>query len=245
MLEIIKLKKYFGGVKAVNGCSFNVKEKVIVALIGPNGAGKSTIFNLISGILRADSGKIIFNHHNITNQFPDAISNRGISRLFQDVRLFENLTVLDNLILAIDNNDTKFWNIFFDFNHQGEEKKQKVRSLLKLVSLDGLENKLARDLSFGQKKLLGLARAILNPHQLLILDEPVAGINPKLKKQIADILLRLKRGGESILLIEHDMYFTYMVADYIIVMDAGKVIAEGRPEQIKNNPIVLEAYLGN
>jgi len=248
MLKCVNLKKYFGGIKAVNGCSFEVKEGTITALIGPNGSGKTTIFNLISGILKVDSGKIYFkkNSHylEITNLAPEKISNLGISRLFQQSRLFENLTVKENLLLALDNEDTKFWKNLFGFNKITKEKEERIKEMLNLVEMKNFENKLAKELSYGQKRLVELIRTILNPHEFLMLDEPVAGVNPKLREKIKEILLKLKNQGETILLIEHDMNFTLKVSDWIIVMEKGKVIAEGKPEEIKTNPKVLEAYLG-
>lgn len=244
MLSCLKLKKYFGGVKAVDDCSFEVKKSTITALIGPNGAGKSTVFNIISGILKTDSGKVVFDSKDITNFSPEKISNLGTSRLFQQSRLFNNLTVKENLLLAMDNEDTKFWKNFLGKNKTTKEKEEKIQEMLKLVGLEEFRNKLSRDLSYGQKRLIELVRTILNPHLLLMLDEPVAGVNPKLRNVIAEVLLKLKKQGETILLIEHDMNFAFRVSDEVIVMDEGKVIAEGKPAQIKNNPEVLAAYLG-
>ncbi len=244
MLKNKNLKKYFGGVKAVNDCNFEVKEKTITALIGPNGAGKSTVFNLVSGILKVDSGKIIFDEKNITNLQPDKISNLGISRLFQQSRLFDNLIVKENLLLALDNEDTKFWKNLFGLNKITKEKKEKIKKMLKLVDMEKFENILARELSYGQKRLIELARTILNPHKFLMLDEPITGVSPVLRREIARILLKLKNQGETILLIEHDMNFTLKIADVVIVMEKGKVIATGDPNEIRNNPRVLKAYLG-
>ena len=244
MLKIQNLKKHFGGVKAVDGCDFAIKENLITALIGPNGAGKSTVFNLISGLLRADAGSIIFGNKNITNLSPEKISNLGISRLFQQSRLFNNLSVKDNLLLAIDNEDTKFWRSFFGSNKMSTSKENKVKKVLKLVGMEKTENHLARDLSYGQKRLVELARVVLNQHTFLMLDEPVAGVNLKLRQKISEILSALKKQGETILLIEHDMNFTFGLADWIIVMDEGRIIAQGKPMEIKNNPKVLGAYLG-
>ncbi len=244
MLKVKNLKKYFGGVKAVDNCSFEVEEKTITALIGPNGAGKSTVFNLISGILKEDRGKIIFLDNDVTTAKPEKISNLGISRLFQQSRLFNNLTVRENLLLALDNEDTKFWKNLIGKNKITKDKKISIKEMLKLVGMERFEKTLARDLSYGQKRLIELLRTILNPHKFLMLDEPVAGVNPKLRKEIAKLLLKLKKQGETILLIEHDMNFTLKVADMVIVMEKGKVIAEGTPEEIRNNPRVLEAYLG-
>lgn len=244
MLEIKKLKKHFGGIKAVNDCSFVVNKNTITALIGPNGAGKSTVFNLISGIIKKDSGKIIFDGKDITHSPPEEVSNSGISRLFQQTRLFNNLTVEENLLLALDNEDTKFWKNLFGRNKTTKEKEKKIKEMLRLIEMEKVENKLTRDLSYGQKRLIELIRAILNPHQFLILDEPVAGVNPKLRKKIGEILINLKNQGETILLIEHDMNFTLGVSDVIIVLDKGNVIAEGKPKEIRTNPKVLEIYLG-
>ena len=274
MLFGVGVKKHFGGVKAVDGCNFEIKENLITALIGPNGAGKSTVFNLISGLLKTDGGKILFKiqdtrynfqknsksqilnpktknlkngYVDITNLSPEKISNLGISRLFQKSRLFNNLSVKDNLLLAIDNNDTKFWRSFSQpvpSKARDPVAHGKVDNILELTNLTKFKNTLARDLSYGQKRLVELGRTILNPHTFLILDEPVAGVNPKLRQKISEILQSLKARGETILLIEHDMNFTFGLADRVIVMDEGKVIAQGKPVEIKNNPKVLEAYLG-
>jgi len=244
MLQVQNLKKYFGGVKAVDGCDFEVKEGMITALIGPNGSGKTTVFNTISGILQEDGGKIIFDGIDITDMGPEKISNLGTSRLFQELRLFNNLTVRENLLLAIDNEDTKFWKNLLNINKTTKEKEGIVEKALKDVGLENFGNTLAKDLSYGQKRLVELQRTILNPHKFLMLDEPVAGVNPKLRKEIMEALQELREKGETILLIEHDMNFTLNIADWVIVIEKGRVIAKGKPEEIKNNPKVLEAYLG-
>ena len=245
MLKIKILKKYFGGLKAVDDCSFEVEKGKITALIGPNGSGKTTVFNLISGILKTKSGKIIFDGNEITNKEISEISNFGISRLFQQARLFNNLTVNENLSIALNKEDTKFLKNLSLKSNLCNEEKEHINKISKLVGIDEFKNKLARNLSYGQKRLVEIARAILNPHKLLMLDEPVAGVNPKLKKEIAQLLLNLKKKGETIFLIEHDMNFTLKIADHVIVMDEGKIIAEGNPKKIKDNPKVLEAYLGD
>ena len=244
MLKIQNLSKHFGGVKAVNNCSFDIKENSITALIGPNGSGKSTVFNLISGVLKEDTGKILYDKTNITHFSPEQVSNAGISRLFQKSQLFDNLTIEENLLLAIDNEDTKFWINLLGKNKTTKEKEERVNEMLKLVEMESFSNKLGRESSFGQKRLIEIARTILNPHKLLMLDEPVAGVNPKLRKRISEILLNLKKQGATILLIEHDMNFALNLADEVIVLDEGKVIAKGTPKQIKDNKKVLEAYLG-
>lgn len=248
MLQIKDLYKYFGGVRAVDSCDFSIKKGEITALIGPNGSGKTTVFNLVSGLIKPDSGEIIFSPSNkdyhLEKYSIDKISNFGISRVFQQSRLFKNLTVLDNLLLAIDNSDLNFWSNLLRINRFSSKKEEVVKKILTDFGVADILDKKAGDLSFGQKRLAELARTILNPHELLMLDEPVAGVNPRIKDKIADILLELKKKGETILLIEHDMAFTLHVADFVVVMDAGKVIAQGKPEEIKSNPKVLEAYLG-
>lgn len=244
MLKIKNLTKNFGGIKAVDDCSFEIKKGEITALIGPNGSGKTTIFNLISGIIKPDQGGIFLNNQNIINYSVDQVSNLGVSRLFQQPRLFKNLTVEENLLLAIDNEDVKLWKNIFGLNKITKEKQRAVQKILEDVGILEIENKITSDLSFGQKRLAELARTILNPHQLLMLDEPVGGVSPKIKKDIAKILLDLKKQGQTILLIEHNMPFTFFVADIIIVINAGRVIAKGTPDEIKENKEVLEAYLG-
>jgi len=244
MLKVNNLSKKFGGVRSVNDCSFEIERDKITALIGPNGSGKTTIFNLISGVIKSDLGKIFLDNEEITDLSVDKISNLGISRVFQQERLFKNLTVAENLLLAIDNEDTKLWKNIFGLNKITREKKGKIHKILKEFNILEIKNKTAKKLSFGQKRLVELARTVLNPHKLLMLDEPVAGVNPKIKKDIAKFLLGLKKQKRTILLIEHDMLFAFSVADVIIVMDAGRVIAKGSPDEIKNNKEVLEAYLG-
>jgi len=244
MLRVQNLKKYFGGIKAVDGCSFEIAKGKITGLIGPNGSGKSTIFNLVSGILRPDEGEIILEGENITNKSPEKIFSSGISRLFQQSRLFGNLTVWENLLLAVDKEDTKFWKNLFGLNKLTDEEKTRIKEMLAAVEMENFEDKLAGDLSYGQKRLIELSRTILHPHNFSMLDEPVAGVNPRLRNKIAKILQEARSRGETILLIEHDIQFTFEVADYIIVINHGKVIAQGRPEEIKNNPQVLGVYFG-
>ena len=245
MLQTKNLKKYFGGVKAVNGCSFDVEKNTITALIGPNGAGKSTVFNLISGTIRADEGQIYFGKENITNHNVEDISNSGISRLFQQARLFDNLSIKDNLYLALDNEDQKFWKNLLRRNKFNSIKENKIKEALKKIEMEDMVDYLCGDLSYGQKRLVELMRTVLNPHSFLMLDEPVAGVNPKLRNKIKKILLDLKEKGETILLIEHDMNFTLDVSDWVVVMENGKVLFGGTPEEVKNNEEVLRAYFGS
>lgn len=225
MLRIESVSKKFGGVMAVSNCTFQVKKGTITALIGPNGAGKSTAFNLILGVLNPDSGKVFFKDNDITKIPIFKRARLGISRTFQAVRVFKNLSVMDNLLLVTNNQED-------------------IRSTISFLSFEDKIDTLNVDLSFGQLKLLSLARALLLPHELLMLDEPVAGVNPILRSRFKKIFRDLKEKGETIFLIEHDMDFVMDIADHVIVMDAGQVLAQGSPNEIRNNPEVLEAYLG-
>ena len=245
MLKLSNLKKSFGGVKAVNNCTFHVDKGKITALIGPNGSGKTTLFNLVFGVLKADSGKIIFDKNELTNLSIQKISNLGISRIFQQSRLFDNLTIKENMLLAFDNEDTKLFKSIFGLNKTTKEKENKIEETLKLVKMDEHKNKLAKNISYGQKRLVEIARSIIKPHKMLMLDEPVAGVTPSLRKDLGKLLSKLRDEGETIFVIEHDMNFVLNIADEVIVLDEGKVIASGKPDIIKNNKLVLEAYLGD
>ncbi|OGY41731.1 MAG: hypothetical protein A2Y82_02525 [Candidatus Buchananbacteria bacterium RBG_13_36_9] len=241
MLEVKNIYKSFGGVKALDGCDFVIRENEITAMIGPNGAGKTTLFDIISGLLPADSGQIFLAGKEITNLRPDEIANAGVSRTFQQVRLFKNLTILDHLLMAQDNQDVKMLANLINGNHIDKEK-YKV-----YIASFGIEKKLetkVSDLSYGQRKLLNMAIAFLKLHKILLLDEPVAGVNKVLQKQIENLLLKFKEEKKTILIIEHDIEFVRKLADRVIVLDQGKVIADGAPNQVLKLPHVLEAYLG-
>jgi len=241
MLEIKNLNKNFGGIKALDNCTMSIEKGKITSIIGPNGSGKSTLFNAISNIIRIDSGNIILNNINITALPPSKISKLGISRTFQDVRLFNYLTIKEHMEIAMSKHDEKLLKNLFNAEKINENK---ITEFLKLVKLNKPLNTLATDLSYGQRKLLDLALAIAKPHDIIMLDEPVAGINPKLRLEIKELIKKLNKSGETIMLIEHDMNFVMDLADEIIVMDAGKVIAKGNSESIQKNKQVLAAYLG-
>ena len=240
MLEIKSISKYFGGIKALDNCSFKIEKGKINALIGPNGSGKSTLFNVISNLISNKSGNILLDKTNLSHKKDFEIA-KEISRTFQDVRLFKNLSIKEHLKIALMENDEKLRNLFRKEKNYSHE----IKSILKLVGLDKSPNTIVSNLSYGQKKLLDLAIAIAKPHKILMLDEPVAGVNPALRKQIKNILKELNKKGRTILLVEHDMNFVMDVADRIYVMNYGKIIAEGTPKQIQNNKKVLEAYLGS
>lgn len=242
ILSLKNVHKHFGGLKAVNGASLQVEKGKITAIIGPNGSGKSTLFNVISHIIPKTKGKVVFAGKNIGNVQDFVVARQGIARTFQEVRLFHNLTIRDHIELALLQDDEGMVRSFFSKKKNIDAQIQQV---LDLVGLDKPLDTFATDLSYGQRKLLDLAVAIAKPHKLLMLDEPVAGVNPKLRAVIKTLLKKLSKKGETILVIEHDMNFLMDIADTVYVLDEGKVIAHGRPKDIQNNPLVLEAYLGD
>jgi ABC-type branched-subunit amino acid transport system ATPase component len=244
MTIVVKnLKKHFGGVVGLSDCSFKIEDGKITALIGPNGSGKSTAFNVISRLIDEDEGDVLVKGRSV-KKLPDyKVARLGLSRTFQQVRLFNNLTIKDHLLLALSKNDEKAILSFFSKN-RNEEDEKRVTEVLDIVGLDKPEDTLATDLSYGQRKLLDIAIAIAKEHDVLILDEPVAGVNPKLRQQIKDILKKLNKDGATILVIEHDMNFVMDISNHVIVMDEGKVIAQGKPEIIRKDKKVLQAYLG-
>ncbi len=242
ILEIKNLSKNFGGIKAVNKCNMEVKKGKITAIIGPNGSGKSTLFNLVSKLMKANKGRVLFDKRNIMKLRPFEVSKLGLSRTFQDVRLFRNLTIREHLEIAMSQTDESLIKSVFGKKRNNIKK---IKEILKLVELHKPLNTYGSDLSYGQRKLLDLAVGIAKPHHLLMLDEPVAGVNPKLREKIKKVIKKLNKQGETILVIEHDMNFVMDLADRVFVLDVGKVIAEGTPKQIQRNKHVLEAYLGD
>ena len=244
ILDVKNLSKSFGGVQAVGHCGFTVSEGKITALIGPNGAGKTTIFNLVNGFISADEGKVFFRGRDITNLSAWERSRAGMSRTFQLSRLFKNLTLRENLVLAIRQDDDKFWKMFFS-KHDEYEFDSKIKEAMELLGFKKELDTRVTELSYGEQKLFDLTRAYLNPHTMLLLDEPVAGVNPVLRESLKKIMLKLKERGETILLIEHDMDFVHAVADRVIVLDQGSVLTEGEPEKVLHDNRVLEVYLGS
>jgi ABC-type branched-subunit amino acid transport system ATPase component len=244
MLRVINLTKHFGGVSAVADCSFEIEYGKITALVGPNGAGKTTVFNLVSGFFHADSGTVEFDGHDITHEAIWKRSRRGISRTFQLSRLFKNLSIEDNLLIALREDDDRFFRMLFRGVEGDDSQKQRIAQVMDFVGLDKDPQTLATDLSYGQQKLFDLARALLNPHTFLMLDEPVAGINPVLRDQFKAMLKNLKEQGETLLVIEHDMDFVRAIADTVIVMDQGTVLLGGATGDVLRDERVLQAYLG-
>ncbi len=244
MLQLKNVSKSFGGVNAVQHCGFSIESKRITALIGPNGAGKTTVFNLVCGFFPVDDGTIALHDQEITNTPIWKRSRRGLARTFQLSRTFRNLSIEDNLLLSVRQDDDQFFSMCLRGQKQDAKEKQQILEMMQFVGLEKDPHTPVTDLSYGQQKLFDLARALLNPHTLLMLDEPVAGINPILRERFKELLLSLKQKGETIFLIEHDMDFVRAVADWVIVMDQGTVLTQGSPQTVLSDPRVLEAYLG-
>lgn len=244
MLQISNLTKSFGGVKAVDALSFEVAKNSITALVGPNGAGKTTVFQLVSGLHKADAGTVVFEAQDLLLLPVWRRARLGISRTFQLSKLFRNLSIEDNLLLALREDDDQFWKMFWRGSRGDAHEKKKIHEMMDFVGLDKDPKTIVTDLSYGQQKLFDLCRALLNPHTFLMLDEPVAGVNPVLREQFKGLLLELKVRGETILLIEHDMDFVRAVADHCVVMDQGRLLAQGSVDAVLRDEKVLEAYLG-
>lgn len=249
MLEVQSLVKNFGGLRAVNNCSFVVQRAKITGLIGPNGAGKTTVFDLITGFCRPDSGKVIFRGAEITNLPPHRVFQKRICRTFQVPKEFGDMTVLENLMLVPEDQlGDRIWNPLFRpgaVRHQESLIRAKALDALQFVELVALSDEYAKNLSGGQKKLLELARTVMADPELVLLDEPGAGVNPTLMKRLANAIQNMCfQKGISFLLIEHDMDLVMRLCDPIVVMSEGVKLMEGAPEEIRRDERVLEAYLG-
>lgn len=248
MLRIKNIKKSFGGVKAVNDCTLEVKEGTITGLIGPNGAGKTTLFNIITGFYKPDEGEILFRDQRIDGLPPYRIFHKKIFRTFQITREFEKMTVLENLMLIPPyQTGESIFNTWFRLKkvkQEEEEIKKKALEVLEFVELIHLKDEYAGNLSGGQKKLLELAKSLMADPEVVLLDEPGAGVNPTLMKKLVEhIQLLQKEKGMTFFLIEHDMDLVMSLCNPVIVMSEGRKLAEGHPDEIKKDERVLEAYL--
>ncbi len=241
ILDIKAIHKSFGGNKALNGISLGIEAKKITAIIGPNGSGKSTLFNILTRVLKQDSGEIFFKGTEISKKEDFQISSEIFSRTFQETRAFGYLSIEDHIKLALAKEDSNFFRSLIKPERFG---KKIILDALALVGLEKPLESLGGDISYGQTKLLTLAMAVVKSHEMLFLDEPVAGVAPFLRQQIAKTLQKLRQAGETILLIEHDMNFVVRIADFIVVMDAGEVVAQGSADEIVNDKEVLRCYLG-
>ena len=248
-LEVTNLKKSFGGIKAVDVESLYLNKNELTSIIGPNGAGKTTFFDLISGFQDSDEGKVYLNNKNISKSQPYAIARLGMIRTFQLTKVFDRMTVLENMMFSAStvNNDSFLKSLAKLPSQKTTEKKIRDKSfeIMKELNIDHMANSYAREMSGGQKKLLELGRSIINNPSVLLLDEPLAGVNPKLAEEILQIILNLAGKGISILMVEHNIEAVMKISERVIVLAEGKVIADSTPENIRTDQKVIEAYLGS
>src|SRR5512144_2612715 len=235
MLAVNGVSKAFGGIKAVDDCSLKVERGLVTGLIGPNGSGKTTLFNMITGFYRPDSGSISFCEQPIQNLVPSQICHRGIGRTFQITRLFWRMTVLENMIVPV--RHTGLRTLFSRGVKEHEE--ERAMELLDLVGLTKYRDEEARKLSFGQQKLVELASILMSDPELILLDEPAGGVNPVMIEKMMELVDSLNKQGKTFLVVEHNMRLVMELCQHIIVLDYGKKIAEGKPAEIQNNPLVL------
>ncbi len=248
VLSATGLMKSFGGVKAVNDASIEVVQGSITGLIGPNGAGKTTLFNLLSNFIEPDQGRVLFDGEPIERLRPYQIAQRGMTRTFQVARVLSRLSVMDNMLLAAQQQTgEKFWSTWFLPGRIAQEERDardRALEILESVGLAAKANDYAGALSGGQRKLLEIARALMTRPKLILLDEPAAGVNPTLIKQICEYITYWNRQGLTFLVIEHNMDVIMSICDRVWVLAEGKNLAEGTPTEIQTNSQVLEAYLG-
>ncbi len=247
LLRISNCNKHFNGIIALDDFSCEIDKTEIVGLIGPNGAGKSTLFNVLTGFIQQDAGRISFDKKDISREPAHKINNLGISRTFQDLRLIRRMTVLENILLSFHHQPGEHLeNVFLrrkKVKSAEAENRKKALELLEYAEIAEKVNDLADDLSYGQQKLLSIICCLATDARLLLLDEPIAGINPSLIEKILALITDLPKQGKSVILIEHNMDVISQICDRVIFMDAGRKVSEGTAEEVRNDPRVIEAYL--
>lgn len=248
VLELQHITKLFDGFRVIDDLSLSFEQGKITSLVGPNGAGKTTLFNLISGLLRPEHGKIFYQEILLNNLTPWQRAQRGIGRLWQDVRVFEKLTTLENVLLARKNNPGEgiVSNLIrlSTVTRFERESIEQARHFLDLVGLSGKEHTLASDLSYGQQKLLALARLLANDAQLLLLDEPTSGIHPHLIRTILEVIQKIAQDRKTVIIIEHNFGIVFEISDWVYLMDKGRIELAGIPEEVAQIPLLKEVYLG-
>ena len=248
LLEVKNISKHFGGLVAVDKVSLTVNQGEVISIIGPNGAGKTTLFNMLTGVYTVTEGEIIFDGSPIHNLTPQEIVKAGMARTFQNIRLFSDMRVIENVLVGMHiNTDYNFMDLLFRTKKFKKIEVEKHKSAIEILDSIGLKNKIheyAANLPYGDQRRLEIARAISTKAKILLLDEPAAGMNPQESEDLLIFINKLRDDGYTIILIEHDMSVVMNISDRIYVIDYGKKIAEGLPKEIATNKRVIEAYLG-